>query len=322
MSIAATLAKTETAPVRHRSGRPLRDGGALESSQKRAFGVFVGPALILYTIFFIVPAVVGAVFSVGRWGGPGTDFTWVAAQNYLLLFQDRVFMTAFMNTLVLVGVGGILVFAVVFLAMIVLRDMVGRSFVRSVLFMPHIISMVAIGVCFGFLLDSNGAVNQFLGRIGLPADTAWLGNGTILKVLIVTVMWASTGFFVTLVMAAVDNVPSELYEDAQLAGATRVEQFWHVTLPLTRDAVSIAAVLWVIAAMKTFEMVIALSGQSQLAPIEVRTVVTQQYYTISPPDGSVAQYGYASAMGVLLVALTGVLIVLTRRITSSERIEV
>ncbi|MBG6135815.1 carbohydrate ABC transporter permease [Longispora fulva] len=301
--------------------RPAQEASGLQATRRRAYRGFLVPAVFLYTLLFILPSIAGLVVSFSRWGGLGTEFRWAGLANYRALWRDPVFGRAFGNTLFAAIVGGVVVFALVFLALVVLQDLRGRKFVQAVLFMPHVISTVAIGACVAFLLDSDGALNRLMGMTGLPQHTAWLGDGLIFKVIVAVLVWSAGGYFIVLIMASVDNVPPDLYEEAQLAGCSKVQRFRHVTLPLVWDVIAVTAVLWVISTLKAFEMVIAIAGQSQIAPISARTVVLQQFYAITPPDGSDAQFGYASAMGVVMVFVSFLLVWLTRRVTRRERME-
>ncbi|MFI6602452.1 carbohydrate ABC transporter permease [Nonomuraea sp. NPDC050536] len=287
---------------------------------RRAFWPFLLPALLAYTVLFVGPSLFGLWVSLTRWAGPGSDMSWRGLGNYLALLRDDVFRQAFVNTFVLAVVGGGLVFAFTFLSMVVLRQLKGRAFIRSVIFLPMIISVIAVGAAIGFLLNPGGAVNTVLGWIGLDPQP-WLGPDLVFRCIVGGLVWSSTGFYVALMMSAADGIPAYIYEDARLIGATRWEQFRHITLPLTWDVFAVSAVLWVVNSLKIFEIVLAFTtaGTPASPPLQARTVAVQQYYSIS--GSGVPDLGRAAAMGVVVLLVTAVLVALTRRITRRERVE-
>ncbi|MFT4234053.1 MAG: sugar ABC transporter permease [Microbacterium sp.] len=292
---------------------------SLSRSRARIYWPFLLPALVLYVVFFILPSLASVGFSLTQWGGLGSDMTWNGGGNYVKLFTNRAFQTAFVDTLALIIVGGAIVFCVTFAAMTVLRQMRGRSFIRAVVFVPYILSPIAVGVAVGFLFNPNGAVNEVFRSIGADGlALAWLGPDLIFKLIVVGFSWSVSGFYVALMMTGVDSIPAELFEAAELAGASRWQQFTHITFPLTRDVLSTAAVLWVINGVKVFEMVIAFTGTAGTPAIQARTVAVQQYLAVTGGRGGTPELGSASAMGVVMFLLTGVLVLLVSRLLRSE----
>lgn len=296
-------------------GRGVAVGPA---DRRRVYWTFLLPAILLYTGVFVIPSLAGIVLSLGRWRGPGDTFRWAGLANFRRLVGDEAFRVAFLNTSILLVVGGIGVFAVTFLAMVVLREMRGQAFIRSVLFLPAVISIIAIGSALGFILNPDGALNRLLTSIGADGlRQVWLGPDLIFKVILVGFVWLSTGFYIVLFMSAVDSIPAHLYEDARLAGATKVQQFRYITLPLTWDVFSIAAVLWVIGGLKVFDIVIAFVGTTGSPPVEARTIAFEQYLVITKAQ----DLGYGAAIGVAIFLLTLALVILIRRVTRREALQ-
>ncbi|MEV6105836.1 sugar ABC transporter permease [Streptomyces sp. NPDC051940] len=293
--------------------RSRAPGGPLDQARARLFWPFLGPALGLYVLLFIVPALFSVAVSLTRWSGPGTSAQWRGLDNYVRLFGDPVFLRSFRNTLVLLGLGAVLVGAVTALSMVVLRRTRGRRFLRAVVFFPVIVSPIAVGTAVGFILDPRGLLNQGLGTIGLQAlEQTWLAPDMVMWCIVATLAWASGGFYVALLMSAVDAVPQELYEQAQIDGTTRWEQFLHVTWPGCREMASVAAVLCLVNLLKVFDLVYAFTGTTGNPPIEARTLSVQQFLTVSG-EGSVPDLGYGSAMAVFLVVVAGVLLIVMHR---------
>ncbi|CAM5451354.1 ABC transporter permease [Streptomyces spiroverticillatus] len=295
--------------------------GKLRPARERAFWPFLLPALLGYTVLFVLPALYGFWVSLNKWAGPGSDMEWKGLANYTALLENDAFRTSFVNTFVLALGGGVAVFGFTFLSMVVLRQAKGRGFIRSVVFLPMIISLIAVGAAIGFLLNPNGAVNTVFGWLGLDPQP-WLGPDMVFRCVIGGLVWSSTGFYVALMMSAADSIPPYLYEDAKLIGATRWEQFRYITLPLTWDVFAVCAVLWVVNSLKVFEIVIAFTtaGTPGSPPLQARTVAVQQFLSVTN-NGGAPDLGSAAAMGVFVLIVTTVLVWLTRRITRRERVE-
>jgi len=298
-------------------------GGALYRARRRVYLPMLLPALILYVVLYILPAVSGMVISFTSWSGLGAQIIWVGFQNYVDLFTDRVFLSALGNTLALTLIVGVAHFVIVSASMIVLRSTKGRAFIRSAVFLPAIISPIAIGVSVAFLFNPKGLVNSALGLVGMEAlQRPWLGPDDILSVIIVGVIWSSAGFYTVLLMSAVDSIPESLFEAARIEGASLFQQFRHITLPLTRDMFSTAAVLWVIAGIKTFEIILAIVGQAGTPPIQSRTLAIEQYLRVTSAEGGgIPQLGTATAIGVVMTTITVILILLSRRIARRNSVE-
>lgn len=290
------------------------------TSRKGGLRAFIWPAVLVYTLLFVVPAIYGAAISLFDWSGIGTKATFRGFGNYLFILTDDAFRQSFINTLVLAVSGGILIFLVAFCCMAALRQMKGRGFIRSVVYLPNIISPIAIGAALSFALDSRGALNQVLSWIGLPPQS-WLGPDLVFRCIIAGLAWSAAGFYVILLMSAVDGIPEDLYEAASLEGVTKVQAFRMITLPLSWDVFATCAVLWVIGSLKVFEIVLAFTGSANSGvPLSARTVAIQQYMAFNDPSG-LPHLGVVSAIGVLMFLLSLVLVGLTRRLTRREALE-
>ncbi|MEU6661828.1 sugar ABC transporter permease [Streptomyces sp. NPDC046821] len=313
------------APVTGRADatdRPARRRSSSEGPADRAYRRFMFPAALVYTAGFVLPSVYGVVLSFMKWAGPGTEQKWVGWRNYVRIFRDDTARQAFGNTLIIVVIGGAGVFALAFCAMAVLREMRGRAFVRAAVYLPSIISMIAIGTSLGFLLNPDGVVNRVLRFVGLHTlERSWLEPQHIFGCIVLGVIWMTSGTYIVLLMTSVDGIPQHLYEEAKLTGLTRMQQFRHITFPLSRDMISIAAVLWTVNSLRTFDIVIGFTGTAGTPTPEARTYAVQQWMTTNAQVG-IPELGYGSAMATLLTVLTIVLLVLVRRMSRSERLEI
>ncbi|MET9218333.1 sugar ABC transporter permease [Streptomyces sp. NPDC003300] len=313
----------EPGPVRPERARPggTAAGGTLARQRRRLFVPFVGPALLLYTVVFVAP-IGGAVWiSLHNWAGSG-PMTWAGLRNYTRLFHDDLFVESLGNTLKLLFLVGIAVFAISFALTLILRDMAGRKVVRSIIFFPHLVNALVYGVLVGFIFNPDGLANSLLAHLGIHSPPQWLSQDNMFPLIMVTMTWMTTGYFTTILMAGVDRIPVSYYEDCALAGAGALQRLRYVVLPLTWDVFGVCAVLWTISSVKIFEIVWIFGGSSGngIPPTKTWTSAVYTYATAFSGD-SVPSYGAATASAILSLLLVTVLVVLLRRLMRREAVE-
>lgn len=326
---ASTSAPIEAVPVvarrRRGRGRPRSSSAPrslIDRQRRKLFVPLVAPAFLFYTLLFIAPAVGALWISLHRWSGAG-PMQWVGVDNYRFILTNGLFLNSFKNTMILLFVVGAAIFVIAFGLTLVLRDMWGRSVVRSVIFFPHLVNALVFGVLAGFIFNPNGLANTILRALGAESVPAWLAPDNIFPLIMITMILTTTGYFTTILMAGVDRIPQYLFEDCALAGANGWQRLRHLILPLTWDVFTTCAVLWTISSVKIFE-VIWLFGGSVAAegspPIQTWTVAVYTYVTAFS-GSSIPNFGRATASAVVSLVLVIVLVVLLRRVTRREAIE-
>ncbi|MFF1876902.1 carbohydrate ABC transporter permease [Leifsonia sp. NPDC058230] len=316
MNSSATVAsRTSRGPAR-------RASASLDNQRRRIFWPFVLPALVIYVLFFIAPALFGVWASLTEWAGAGSEMTFIGFGNYIRLTRDPYFLTSFGNTILIAFVCGFFVFLIAFAFSIVVREMRARVTVRSLLFLPYLISPIVMGIAFGLLLAPKGAVNSILHALGLGALAIdWLGPDNQFHTIMAGLVWINVGFYVVLLMSGIDRIPPYFYEDAELAGANAFQKFIHVTVPLSWDIITIAVVLWLIGAIRVFDFIIAFTGLAGIPPASSSTLAVAQYAATTGGPSPAYQMGYGSAMGVFMVVLIGLLVVVVRRVMRRDALE-
>ena len=315
-----TLAPATEAPATSAGASGV---GAHARSRRRLFLPFALPAIAIYVALLLVPTVATVVLSFSTWSGSSEPvFQW--AVQYLRLFASDAFWNGFRNTMAYVVVGGVGTFLVAFLFTMVLRDMRASRMIRAVLFFPNIVAPVALGMFFGYVYKfqpkRHGTLNYVLESVGLD-PVKFLRPENITWVVMVSLVWASVGFYVTILMAAVDRIPPYLYEDAEIAGASPWQKFRNVTLPMTWDVVGVAGVLWTIGAVKIFELVYVLAGAGTYSPPIQTWTLGMFVYDRSFGSTGTPDFGGACACGVLMMALVIVLVLALRRAMRREVIQ-
>ncbi|MBN6040187.1 carbohydrate ABC transporter permease [Amycolatopsis sp. 195334CR] len=311
---------TTTALPRARRGTD----GEHEVRKRRLFWPFVAPALALYLIFLVLPTIATVVLSFTSWAGAGDSPEFSGVTQYTRMWASDSFQYSFRNTLIYVFVGGIGTFVLAFLFTMVLRDMRGGKLVRAILFFPNIVAPVALGMFLGFVFKyqpgKQGLANFLLESVGLSA-AKFLDPANVTWAVTAAIMWASSGFYITILMAAVDRIPPYLYEDAELAGASPWQKFRNVTLPLTWDVVGVAGVLWTINALKIFELVFVLAGPGTYSPPNNAWTLGIYVFDRSFGSNGTPDFGAACACAVAMIALVTVLVLLLRRLMRRDAIQ-
>jgi raffinose/stachyose/melibiose transport system permease protein len=303
-----------------RTGRPAEDFEPLHRARRKLFFWFVAPALVLYVVFFILPTLATIWISFHKWPGAG-PMDYVGLRNYEILYYDPIFVSSFVNTLKIIFIVGGATFLISFAMTMVLRDMMGRKFVRSVIFFPNILSAVVISILWGFLFQASGLVNGMLAGIGITSPPAWLNEANLFNLIMVGLVWIATGFYTTILMAGVDRIPADLYEEAALAGATALQRFWYVTLPLMWEIVAMAAVLWTISSIKIFEFIYAFAGGAGYLPsTKVWNTALYSYAEAFAATGT-PRYGPAAASAFVMLILVAVMVWLIRRAMRREALQ-
>jgi lactose/L-arabinose transport system permease protein len=265
---------------------------------------FLAPVLILFLTFKAYPVLYALYLSLTTNEAGAQVF--VGLQNYVRLASDPLFLVALGNTVLIlvVQVPIMLVVAMLLAVAFNSRLLKGRTVFRVSYFVPIVMGLVAYGILFSALLNfDNGLVNYVLTSVGLPR-VPWLADPFWAKMAIVLALtWHYIGNNAVIYLAQLQSIPTELYEAAAVDGATRRQQFWHVTLPGLRPAIVLTVVLSTIGTLQLFdEPYVLTNGGPNNATLTIGLYLYQnafQYF----------DFGYASAIGyalTLLVALIAV----------------
>ena len=265
--------------------------------------VFLSPALIVFLTLVFFPVIASILLSFTKWNFlSGLDgIKWVGFDNFVKLFKrDRDFKAAFVNTFVYAGITVpiSIIFALIAAYMLNTKVYV-KKFIRMCFFIPYISSMVALSAVFKYLFSANGPVNQVI--IALGGETIkFLTSSEYCRIpIIAVVIYAGIGFSLIVYMAALQNVPTELYEASKIDGASELNAFVKITLPLISPTTFYLLVVRMIAAFKIFSApnIIGYAGNSSGL---VNIVYEEGFRGYS--------FGYASAAAWVLV---GIILVVT-----------
>ena len=276
---------------------------------------FLLPASLLYGFFFLLPAFQAFRYSFYSWSGFGNE-------NAEIL-KDAIFWKSLKNTLLILGVGGILVFVLAFVLTVALNSGIkGKKFFRSMIFLPNVIAVIALTTLWAYIYNpSFGLIKATAEALGLEgiSKILWTAPDKIFWSVLAALVWIEAGYYLVLIMAGVDKIPTEYYEAAQLEGASQFQIFRKITVPLIWDVLSVAVVLYSIGALKIFEFPYAFNGQS--VPPELYTVGIYLYIMGFGKRAPIYRLGYATAIGVMLLLAVILIVVVLRRILRRDVIE-
>lgn len=285
----------ETLDTRHRLRGPFALG-------------FVGPAFLLFATFVLGPALTSFVWAFCHWDGL-SERSWAGWFNFKwLLLENDAFWFALRNNLYVMVVPTLVVVPLaLLLATMIHRGIWGAGFFRAVFLFPNLLGGIAATLLWMNAYDPHGGlVNAALVKIGVLTGSewlqsfrgyAWLAQGHLYRALIPIYLWMACGFNLVLYLAAMQGINPELYEAAEMEGASAVRQFFIITLPLIWDVLATSAVFIVIAGLNTFEMIWLLTSQDPVSGSHVLS--TLMVYTLFRDF----QVGRATAIAVVMFVL-------------------
>jgi multiple sugar transport system permease protein len=275
--------------------------------------VFLTPALILLGIFVLYP--IGYLcflsFTAGSFTREGAH--WVGLRNYWRLALSPDFWQVLGNTAYFT-IATVIPSLVIPLGLAVLLDhtLALRGFLRAAYFIPSITSLVAVGLGFRWLFQTDGIVNQGLASIGM-APIPWLQDPVwAMPVLILLSIWKQIGFNLVVFLAGLQTIPLNRYEAAELDGANVWQKFWYITLPGLRPTIVFATVTTAIFTLRSFEQVYVITGGGPLNSTNLLV------YFVYDQAFTQFDFGYAAAAATVLLAITLVLVAWQLRSSEAE----
>jgi multiple sugar transport system permease protein len=286
----------------------------LRRSNAGVAGAFLFPALLFLTVFLLFPLLYTVYLSFTSGSFTARGMRWVGFNNYLRLFLAPDFWQVLGNTwyfsscTVLFGTLTPLLLAVGIESL-----SIGRGLFRTLYFLPAIISLVAAGLGFRWLFQTDGAINALLHSWRLP-PIEWLSTTTwAMPVLILLSSWQQIGFNLVAFLAGLQTIPTSRYEAAALDGANSWQQFYHITLPGLRPTLVLAFVTTAIFSLRSFEQVYAVTGGG---PLNSTNLLVYYVY-----DRAFARldFGYGAAATSLLLLFTTIFAYLQLRLWQVEK---
>jgi len=263
---------------------------------------FVAPALLVLCAFIIYPIVYSIRLSFHDWNGFQLEWgAFVGLDNYVALAQDEIFWKAAINSVLFVLWRTPLEVGLGFgLALLLNRELRGRSLLRTLFFVPVVMSLIVVTLIFQRILEPNaGLLNVTLRQLGLGGLAySWLGDpSTALPVVIAISVWKNVGFSLVILLAGLQGLPHEVLEAALVDGASARQLVLHVITPLMRPVIAITAMLSIISGLKVFDLIFILTRGGPTYATEVFATMLYRYAF------DLNQMGIASAIAVVMVGV-------------------
>ena len=278
----------------------------------------VSPAVILFTIFMVIPTFNVFRLSLFQRSTFNPNETFIGLKNFQMLLQDATFIRSMQNMLLLIVMVTIFTMgtALVFAGILTREKLKGQDFYRIVFYIPNILSVVVISGIFSAIYDvDRGLLNSILNLFGAEG-VLWKGEQHVITSLVIAMVWQAIGYYMVMYMASMASVPADLYESADLDGANRFVQFTQLTIPLIWTNIRTTLTFFIISTINmAFLFVSAMTGGG---PNNASNVALLYMYNQKNLGGG---YGYAMAIGVVIFLVSFGLSALVNKVTEREVLE-
>jgi ABC-type sugar transport system permease subunit len=276
--------------------------------------LYVAPALILLVTFTYVPVGNMVFYSFHQWDGLALTMEPAGFGNYVRVFTDERYRRVFLISLYYFAASFAQIAIALYFAVILSFDTRFRNLFKGILFFPYLLNSVAVGFVFLYLFQPDGTLDTVLRLLGLGEHTQqWLGDPDIANISLAgTSVWRFTGLNFVLFLGAIQSIPGEIYEAAEIDGANRWHQFRHIIAPGIRRIISLSFILAISGSLAVFEIPFIMTGGAN----GTRTFVVQAYETAF----QFRQIGLASAMAVALLVFVLILTWIQRRLLPDEEV--
>ena len=273
----------------------------------------VAPAAILFFLFMVMPTLNVFRMSLFERGAYSPTETFVGFANFKILFKDTKFITAMQNTILLIVTVTVTTFffAIVFAAILTREKIRGQNFFRIVFYIPNILSVVVIaGIFSAIYKPENGMLNSFLSMIsGKDILILWKDQPMVIVSVIIAMVWQAIGYYMVMYMASMSAVPVDLYESASLDGASRLKQFFEITLPLIWTNIRTTLTFFIISTINMAFLFVKAMVAKGMADVGLSFMYAQK------DEGL---YGYAMAAGVIIFLFSFTLSAVVNKVTKRD----
>ncbi|MGY8669006.1 sugar ABC transporter permease [Bradyrhizobium sp. UFLA05-109] len=258
--------------------------------------LFLPPALLLFTLFVVLPIGEAAWYSGFNWNGFGRPTNWIGLDNYRFVLQTRAFWLALRNNGLIIAVSLLVQLPLALtLALMLAERFRGAVALRMLFFMPYILAEIATGLIFSFVYDGDyGLVASIWRAFGSEAPHLLASTDTAMLAVLIVIVWKYFGFHMMLFIAALQGLDKSLIEAARIDGATRSQTLRHVVIPLLYPTIRLSVFFAIIGSLQLFDLVMPLTRGG---PADSSNTMVSFLYN----NGiSRMRVGFGSAIGVIL----------------------
>ncbi|MBW7454566.1 carbohydrate ABC transporter permease [Paenibacillus sepulcri] len=298
------------------------NSGTAKRQRNLFIAAFILPTFLFFCLFMIYPVIQALYYSFFDWSGMSQNKTFIGLDNFKEMFRDPIIWRSIGNDyfLVIGKIIGIMIIATFFAVALTRFNFKLAAFFRSIFFIPNVISVVVIGVLWNFIYNPQiGFLNGFLSLftenkvditwLGFPKHTIWM--------LLPPAIWAGIGFYMILLIAAIQNIPVSYYEAAALEGAGQWRQFRHITVPLIWEQMKVSIINIMMTTLNGSFVIVWIMTEG--GPDNSTQVMGSYLYQMAFRQ---YHFGYGAAIGVLILVLSLITTVTLQRLFRQETIEV
>lgn len=284
-----------------------KKGMSITGKQRAAGWIYLAPATILIFIISFWPIIQAVITSFKT--GSSANMQWANpfAYNYTRMFQDAVFKRSIGNTFLylIIEVPIMLVLAILLAQLLNNKHLKFKGLFRTCVFLPCATSLVSYALIFKSLFATQGLINTILVKLGiLESNFNFLGTGWSAKIIIiVALIWRWTGYNMVFFLAGLQNIEYSVYEAAKIDGASGWRTFWSITVPLLRPTIVMTTIMSINGTLQLFDESVNLTKGG---PANATITMSHYIYNGSFGEG-VANFGYASAMSVIVFIMVAIL---------------
>lgn len=294
---------------------------------KRMLIMFLTPAIVSYALIFLYPTlrtVYLSFFDVTGFTGSQMEFRGVG--NYVELFRTKLFVQSLFTLLKVWVIGGVAIFGLVFLFTALLNSGVaGKKFFRAIIYLPNLIPVVAMTTMWTQYIYNPryGLLKVMFTSLGLDelAKIQWTALDMLFWSMLIAYIWGGVGWFLLIILAGVERIPADFYDAARIDGANQVQLFTRITMPLLRDVIRVALVMWSITVINLFAF-----PRTFTPVVQANQTLTPAIYLYQLAFGQAGQagapdVGKAAAVGVCLLLLVLVFSGIISQLIKERRLE-
>jgi raffinose/stachyose/melibiose transport system permease protein len=267
--------------------------------QEKKFLIFLVPALAIYIVFSIYPLFSSFYYSLTDWDGYSKNINFIGLANFRYMFKDASFYMALKHTIIFVIMDVVLQNLIGLLLALLLESQIrGKNIFRGLFFIPVVLPSIVVSYIWTYIYSyHNGVLNAFLGKFNIPS-VDFIGNAEIaIYFVVLTGIWQWMSYRMVIYVSGIQNIPAELFEAAEIDGASRWQKVKKITFPLLMPAFKINLILCIIGALKQFDIVYTMTNGGPGNATEV--IATKIFHEAF----SYSDYGYGCAIGVFLFAV-------------------
>lgn len=294
----------------------------MEKKLNRKGWLFIAPVLVILSAFLLYPIIYSFYLSLTKTRGIVSEFVWF--DNYVRIINDPMFWTALKNTgrILLIQVPIMLVIAIVLATVLNDKNLKGRGFFRTAIFLPAVTSLIAYTILFKMLFSYEGMINTVLMNLHIVSEPVpWLTSAAPATfVLIVAMIWRWTGYNMIFYLSAMQNISSDIYEAAEVDGASKVQTFFRITVPQLKPMILFTTVMSTIGTLQLFDEPMNLSqgGTTSAVMGPGNCFLTLSVYIYNICFKYQPNFGYAATISYVIVIIIGVLSLIQFKLGESD----